>query len=79
MVSLRAHLQSSSPTSSSYSHREIDIESITDYVEMLFAVPEYQREVVELVIVNEIEGDDCVSGETRRIFSLSFTKSISHG
>lgn len=46
---------------------------------MLFAVPEHQREVVELVIVNEIEGDDCVSGETRRIFSLSFTKSISHG
>ncbi|ROT73811.1 hypothetical protein C7M84_007721 [Penaeus vannamei] len=46
-------------SNSSYSHREIDIESITDYVEMLFAVPEHQREVVELVIVNEIEGDDC--------------------
>ncbi|XP_042861221.1 mucin-3A-like, partial [Penaeus japonicus] len=44
---------------SNYSHEEVDMDAMTDYIEMLFAVPEHQRKITEMVIVNEIEGDDC--------------------
>lgn len=36
---------------------------MTGYIAMLAAVPEYQRHVETIIVVNEIEGEDCVSGE----------------
>ncbi|XP_042861222.1 mucin-3A-like [Penaeus japonicus] len=44
---------------SNRSTEEMDFSSMTGYINMLAAVPEYERHVETIIIMNDIEGEDC--------------------
>ncbi|ROT82446.1 hypothetical protein C7M84_024405 [Penaeus vannamei] len=44
---------------SNYSDLALDLDSMTDYIKMLEAVPPFERQYIDIIAINEIEGPDC--------------------
>ncbi|XP_063606121.1 uncharacterized protein LOC134781041 isoform X2 [Penaeus indicus] len=42
-----------------YSDLALDLDSMTDYIKMLEAVPPFERQYIDIIAFNEIEGPDC--------------------